>query len=306
MRHLVVTVPSEQHRDRLGDLGDDVDVLVWDLAGAPPAPRIDLVVRPYDFATDGLGRLDPEQVVAVQGQSLGYDDVPGVLPDGIVYCNAVGVHEESTAEIAVALTLASLRGLDRFARAHETGAWLAGRYPSLLDAQVLLVGYGGIGRAVARRLDGFGARITAVARAEREVEGRWIHAMRELPDLLGEADVVIIAVPYGPQTHQLVDDAFCARMRSGALLVNVARGKIADTDAITRHARAGRLRLALDVIDPEPLPPDHPLWSTPGVLISPHTGGGTTAMDRRVDALIVEQVQRLREGRDLAHVVLGP
>lgn len=306
MTRLRISVPSAEHRERLSDLAEDVDVEVWDLVGPAPRERIDLAVRPYDFLTDGLGRLDPEQVFAVQGQSLGYDEVPAVLPAGIRYCNAVGVHEESTAELAVALTLASQRGLDRFARAHASGAWLSGEYPSLLDSRVLLIGFGGIGRAVARRLEGFGVAIVAVGRSAREVEGRWLRSVDELPDLLPAADVVIVAVPYGPSTHAMVDDGFCARMRPGSLLVNVARGKVADTDALTRHAQRGHIRLALDVVDPEPLPPGHPLWNTPGVFIAPHVGGSTTAMHRRVDALVRDQVARLRAGRELANVVLGP
>lgn len=306
MSALRISVPSAEHRDRLGDLGDDVEVIVWDWSDPAPDGPLDLAVRPYAFARDGLERLDPERVAAVQGQALGYDDVAGVLPAGIRYCNAVGVHEESTAELAVTLALASQRGLDRFARAQPSGAWLSGEYPSLLDARVLLIGYGGIGRAVARRLEGFGVEITAVARSEREVEGRWVRSMTALPELLPEADVVIVAVPYSEQTHAMVDEDFCARMRPGALLVNVARGKVADTDALTRHAQNGRLRLALDVVDPEPLPAEHPLWNTPGVLISPHVGGSTTAMHRRVDALVRDQVDRLRSGRGLANVVVGP
>lgn len=301
---LRISVPDEGFVDRLADLRDRVELLVWDLTGAPPPGRIDLAVRPYAFGTRGLSTLDPGRVRAVQGQSLGYDEVPAVLPPGIVYCNAVGVHEESTAELAVALTLAAQRGIDRFARAQTTGEWLSGEYPSLLDRRVLLLGYGGIGRALEHRLAGFGVEIVRVASRARPQEHPRVHGTGELPELLPRADIVIVAVPYGPATHRLVDDAFLSAMRAGALLVNVARGRVADTDALLDHARAGRVRLALDVIDPEPLPPDHPLWTTPGVLIAPHVGGSTTAMHRRVDALVREQADRLLSGRPLAHIVI--
>lgn len=301
-----ITVPSTEHRDRLGDLGSDVTVDVWGFDGPPPAGHIDLAVRPYRFGTTGLEYASGDQVSAIQGQALGYDDIADQLPAGVRYCNAVGVHEESTAELAVALTLASQRSLDDFARAHATGAWLAGEYDSLLDSRVLLIGYGGIGRAVARRLSGFGVTIDAVARSAREVEGRWVRAMEDLDELVPRADVIIAAVPYGSSTHGLIDDDFCTAMKPGALLVNVARGKVADTDAITRHAQSGHIRLALDVVDPEPLPSDHRLWSTPGVLIAPHVGGSTVTMHRRIDAIVADQVVRIREGRELAHLVLGP
>lgn len=290
-----MSVPNEHMRDRLADL--DVELVLWDFEGPPPeGPPLDLAVRPYKLS-GGLENLDASRVRAVQTQSLGYDDAIGNVPEGIVFCNAVGVHEEPTAEIAMALILASQRGVDENARAMPEGRWERHWHPGLLGSRVLLLGYGGIGTEVERRLSGFGVEIVRVARTARD----GIHGTDELPDLLPGADVVVVAVPYGPATHHLVDDSFLTAMKDGALLVNVARGKVADTDAVVRHV--GRIRFAADVLDPEPLPPDHPLWMAPGVLITPHVGGAVTTMHDRVEAMVREQVRRLQAGEPLMNVV---
>jgi phosphoglycerate dehydrogenase-like enzyme len=290
-----ISVPNEHMLDRLSDV--DADLVVWDWEGPPPdGPTLDLAIRPYTLS-GGLEHLAADRVQVVQTQSLGYDDAIGTVPEGIVWCNAVGVHEGPTAEIAVALTLASLRGVDENARAMPDGRWERHWHPGLLGSRVLLLGYGGIGTEVEKRLDGFGVEIVRVARTARGD----IHGTDELPALLGIVDVVIVAVPYGPATHHLVDDAFLTAMKDGALLVNVARGKVADTDAVVRHA--GRIRFAADVVDPEPLPPDHPLWTAPGVLLTPHVGGAVTTMHDRVEAMVREQIRRLQAGEPLLNVV---
>ena len=162
------------------------------------------------------------------------------------------------------------------------------------------MGFGSIGRAIARRLRGFECEVVAVARTAREVDGVPVHPVDALPELLPDADVVILIVPLTSATRGMVDAAFLARMRDGALLVNVARGPVVDTDALLAECASGRLRAALDVTDPEPLPADHPLWRTDGVLISPHVGGNTTAFLPRARRLVAEQVQRHRAGRATA------
>lgn len=299
---LRLSLPDDRTLDRFTDL-EDVGLVVWDFAGPPPegAP-IDLAVRPYVLQGD-LSVLDPARVRAVQTQALGYDDAVGHVPEGIAWCNAVGVHEGPTAEIAVGLLIGAQRGLDDFARAMPEGRWVRGWHHGLLGSRVMLLGYGGIGVEVHRRLEGFGVDLVRVARTARRDEHGSIHGIDELPALLPDVDAVVVAVPYGPETHHLVDDAFLAAMRSGALVVNVARGKVADTDALVRHASDGHVRVASDVWDPEPLPPDHPLWTTPGVFVSPHVGGAVTTMHDRVEALVREQVARLQAGRPLLNVV---
>ena len=228
----------------------------------------------------------------VQTLTAGVDNVLAALPDGVTLCNAAGVHDASTAELAVGLTIASLRHLDDFARAMPEGRWLYDRHEALADKRVLIVGFGSIGRAIARRLDGFECEVSAVARTARTVDGIDVRSIEELPGLLPAADVVILIVPLTPDTRGMVDAAFLARMRDGALLVNVSRGPVVDTDALLAECASGRLRAALDVTDPEPLPADHPLWRTPGVLISPHVGGNTSAFLPRARRLVAAQLRR--------------
>lgn len=299
-RTLHVTVPDAVWADSLVDL-DGVDVSVWDVSAPQPDRHIDLAVRPYTVAAAGLEVLDPSRLGVIQSQALGYDGVADVLPDGITYCNAVGVHEESTAELAVALLLASQREIDRYAR--ERGEWNRGFTASLIDRRLMIVGTGGIGSEIEKRLDGFGAEVVRVATSRREDERGVVHGREELPDLLPTVDAVLLAVPLTTETTGLVDEAFLAAMPDGSIVVNVSRGKVVDSDAVVREQ--GRVRLAADVTDPEPLPPEHPLWTTPGVLISPHVGGMSTAMQPRIEAVVRRQVARLLDGLPPEDVVLG-
>jgi phosphoglycerate dehydrogenase-like enzyme len=235
----------------------------------------------------------------VQLLTVGVDAALEYVPEHVSLCNAVGVHDASTAELAVALVLASLRGIDDFARAMPHGEWIHDRRSSLVDRNVLIIGAGGVGQAIAHRLIPFGAEVTLVARSQRT----GVVASSELPSLLPEADIVVLAVPLNMHTSGLVDDSFLSRMREGSLLVNVARGGVVDTQALVRHAQQGRIRAALDVTDPEPLPPEHPLWRIPGVLISPHVGGDTSAFLPRARALVEQQISRWRSKDPLMHVV---
>ncbi len=299
MASLHVTVPDAGWVDRLSDL-DDVELTVWDFSTPQPDRYVDLAVRPYTTASAGLDELDPERLGVVQAQSLGFDGVEGVLPDGIVYCNAVGVHEESTAELAVALLLASQREIDRYAR--ERGEWNRRFTASLIDRTILLLGTGGIGGEIEKRLDGFGADLVRVATRRREDDRGVVHGQDELDDLLPTVDAVVLAVPLTEATTGLVDDAFLGRLPDGAIVVNVSRGKVVDTDAVVRQA--GRIRFATDVTEPEPLPSEHPLWSTPGVLISPHVGGMSTAMQPRIDGVVRRQIALLLAGSEPSDVVV--
>lgn len=235
----------------------------------------------------------------VQLLTVGFDAALKYVPDHVSLCNAVGVHDASTAELAVALVLASLRGIDDFARAMPQGDWIHERRPSLVDKRVVIIGAGGVGQAIAKRLVPFEAEVTVVARSQRSD----VVAISELPSLLPKADVVILAIPLDVHTSGLVNDSFLSRMRTGALLVNVSRGGVVDTQALVEHTQQGRIRAALDVTDPEPLPPEHPLWRIPGVLISPHVGGNTSAFLPRAKVLVEKQVSRWRSGDPLAHVV---
>jgi len=302
--HLLVSLPDAEVRSWLGQAPDGVDFIEWNLSGAAPSNVIDVVVPPYMGGPSRLASLAGVKTRLVQSLSIGYDGVAAALPPGHVYANAASVHEASTAELALALVLAAQRGIPDFVRAASRGVWAPEFRPSLADRRVLLVGYGGVGRAIEQRLVAFEVAMTRVAHRERFDELGTIHAVASLPELLPDADIVIVAVPLTPDTTRLVDDHFLAAMHDGALLVNVARGQVADTDALVRHASSGRLRLALDVVDPEPLPDGHPLFALENVLISPHVGGATSAMQPRAKRLLLEQIARVQRGEPPVNVVL--
>lgn len=236
----------------------------------------------------------------IQAQSAGTDGIAGQVPDGVTLCNARGVHDAATAEMGVCLILASLRGIPTFVRAQDEGRWLPYRlWDALADKTVMIVGYGSIGRALESRLAGFEVDVVRVAGHARE----GVYASTDLPHLLPEADVVVILMPLTEATRHLVDAGFLAAMKDGALLVNLARGPVVDTDALLAELESGRVRAALDVSDPEPLPDGHPLWSAPNVLISPHVAGGTTAMRPRILALVQAQIDHLAKGEQLINQV---
>ena len=301
---LLVTVPGETLRRAIGTPPEGADIELWDMDSPAPADHIDLVVPPYMGAADRLGALEGVSTRLVQSQSIGYDDVPAALPAGQVFANAASVHETSTAELTLALVLAAQRGIPDFVRAAEEGRWAPARHESLADRRVLLLGYGGVGRAIEARLEPFEVDLVRVATRSRDDELGRIHGIDELPALLPEADIVIVGVPLTDATTGLVDDAFLAALPDGALVVNIARGKVADTDAILDHATSGRLRFALDVTDPEPLPQGHPLFALPNVLISPHVGGASTAMMPRMARLVRTQIERMLRGDEPLNVVL--
>ena len=234
---LTVTVPDATLRDALGPLPEGVRVLEWDFTGPPPADGLDLVVPPYMGGNAVLAALDGVPVRLVQSQSIGYDGVADLLPAGHVFANATTVHETSTAELALALVLASQRGIPQFVRAADEGRWAPVALPSLADRRVLLVGYGGVGVAIEDRLLPFEARVTRVASRARETDRGYVHGIDDLPELLPDAEIVIVGLPLSDATRGLVDDAFLAALPDDALVVNVGRGPVADTDAILARRR---------------------------------------------------------------------
>ncbi|WP_426322984.1 2-hydroxyacid dehydrogenase [Microbacterium sp. E-13] len=305
IRNLVVSVPTEELAADLGELPTGVELIVWPMDAAAPRDRFDLVVPPYMSMARVLERLEGVDVGLVQGQSIGYDGVADMLPEGLTFANAASVHETSTAELAVGLTIAAQRHIDAFAVDTAAGRWEPVFAQSLADRRVLLLGYGGVGKAVAARLEPFEVELIAVASGAREEDGVAVHGIDELPGLLPRAEIVVVTLPGGPSTRGIVDEAFLSALPDGALVVNVGRGTIVDTDALVDHVRRGRIRAALDVVDPEPLPEGHPLWSLPGVLIAPHVGGASSAMRPRIAKLVRTQIERLAAGERPLNVVLG-
>jgi phosphoglycerate dehydrogenase-like enzyme len=301
--NFLLSVPDEAFRNSLGPLPANVHVVVWEMRSDwnwEVAP--DVVVLPYQRELASLSYLDRVHPRLVQAQTIGYDGFAAALAPGHVVANARSVHETSTAELAVALVLASQRGLLEIIREGPNRArrW----HPSLADRSVLLVGYGGVGRAIESRLAPFEVKLTRVAARARHDDSGVVHEVAELPRLLPDADIVIVCVPLNDSTAGLVDDGFLQAMRDGALLVNVARGQVADTAALTRHAKQGRLRLALDVTDPEPLEDGHALLNLPNVLVTPHIGGASSAMGPRMASLVHTQIARLQKGCEAINVVL--
>jgi phosphoglycerate dehydrogenase-like enzyme len=301
---ITVSVPTRELYDAVRELAPDATVFEWDMSGPPPAHEIDIVVPPYMSDPSMLRQLVGVKVRLVQSQMVGFDGVREVLPPGLMFANATSVHETSTAELTLALMLASQRGIPDFVRAADEGRWAPRWHQSLADRTVLLVGYGGVGRAIESRLSGFEVRVERLAHTERIDEEGTIHGFDALHRLLPIADVVVVVVPLTPATTHLIDDAFLSLMHDGGLLVNVSRGQVADTDALLAHARRGRLRIALDVTDPEPLPDGHPLFALSNVLISPHVGGRTSAMLPRMAHLITGQIARVQRGDVPTNVVL--
>jgi len=303
----VVSLPDQDWVDAVGEV-PGIDAVPWDLRSEPARPdQIELVVPSYLGPPELLARLAGlPSLRAVQLLTAGYETAQPYLPQGVQLANAAGVHDASTAELAVTLMLASLRGIPDFVRGQERSHWGSRALgPSLADRRVLLVGYGGIGQAVARRLQGFEVAICAVASSPRDGDHlvQRVHGIDELGDLLPDHDVVVLAVPLTDATKGMVDGPFLAAMKHGALLVNVSRGKVVDTDALVRAAAEGRVAAALDVTDPEPLPPGHPLWTTPGVLVSPHVGGATSAFRPRALALLRDQLRAFGAGEPLRNIV---
>ncbi|MGW6967601.1 2-hydroxyacid dehydrogenase [Streptomyces zaomyceticus] len=305
-------IPADEIDDLPEAGASGLNYRFWD--GGPEFPadpaRCAFYVVPYmkgsEIAVRPLAAMT--SLRAVQTLSAGIDHVtPGIgsLPPGVDVCNAKGVHEASTAELTLALILASLRGIPGFVRGQDAEEWRAGFYPALADKSVLIVGYGSIGAAIEDRLAPFEcARVARVARSARTTARGPVHALTELPGLLPDADVVVLSTPLTPATRHLADAGFLGRMKDGALLVNVARGPVVDTTALLKEVESGRITAALDVTDPEPLPAGHPLWHAPGVLISPHVGGSTSAFMPRAKRLVAGQLRRFAAGEGLANVLL--
>ena len=286
------------------EVPEGVELDVYDGSAEPPASigEVEVYVVPYMTGardTELMARMP--RLRLAQTLTAGVDSYLPYVPDGVALAKARGVHDASTAELAVGLAIAAQRGLPEFVRAQAAGRWAPESRLSLADQTVLLVGYGSIGQAIERRLLPFECEVRKVARTSRD----GVTAIADVGDLLPSADVVILILPMTDETVGLVDARFLSRMRDGALLVNVARGQVVDTDALVEEVAAGRLRAAMDVTDPEPLPEGHPLWSLPGVLITPHVGGDSSAFLPRAKRLVTEQLRRYVAGDELLNVVSG-
>jgi phosphoglycerate dehydrogenase-like enzyme len=237
----------------------------------------------------------------LQMPNAGYDDALEFVRDGMTLCNGRSIHDDSTAELAVGLTIASLRGFADFVRNQDKSSWVHVRNQSINDKRVGIIGFGSIGSTIAKMLSGFSVEVIPFTQSGRDNTIAISNLDKHLPTL----DVVILILPLTAESKHLFNAQRLALIKDGALLVNVARGPIVDTNALVKELNSGRITAALDVTDPEPLPSDHPLWKAKGVLISPHVGGNTSAFEKRARRLIESQLQLLAEGKSLNNVIVA-
>jgi phosphoglycerate dehydrogenase-like enzyme len=288
--------------DKFGTLPPGIEADVW--AGGddlpPSADQVEYVVLPLGVRPAAVQKIATlPSLKTIQILSAGADHILPYVPARITLCNARGAHTAATAEWTVGAIVAALRNFPRFAVAQRDGRWDSTLSEPVGGKHVLIVGYGDIGAAVERRLAGWEVTVERVARHARD----GVHAIGELPELLKRADVVVILVPVTDETRQLVNKEFLRAMKDGALLVNAARGVIVDTDALLEALTSGRIRAALDVTDPEPLPEGHPLWRAPGLLLTPHVGGAIHQARDRAYRLVSEQLARLAAGEPLLNAI---
>lgn len=261
-------------------------------------------------------------VKVVQGLWAGVDWLLSLLPPEVIVCDAQGAHTPATAEWTVTAILASLKYLPFYFDIQRSGKWSrrfeapalysamhkepAANYPptqleDVSGKRVLIVGYGAIGEAIEKRLLPFEVEIVRVARRARPQPE--VHAVTDLHNLLPDADIVVLIVPLTTETTGMFGVKEFALLKQGALLVNAARGPVVDTNALVEALNAGKIRAALDVTDPEPLPQDHPLWTAPNLLLTPHVAGSTGQFMPRALQIAADQVRRLIAGQPLLNVV---
>jgi len=284
--------------------GLTVEVFSGDAPAEADLSDVVFFTVPYDqpFGLEPVKRLGNAQVV--QALTAGYDDLLPLLPESVTLCNARGLHDAGTAEHALGLILAAQRELPRWVRAQDKGEWQHAHTRSLAGSRVLIVGYGSIGAALDARLAACEAETIRVASRPRPAER--VHGVAELDALLPTADVVVLVTPLSAETRGLLDARRLALLPDGALVVNVGRGAVLDAAAILAETASGRLRAALDVTDPEPLPTGHPLWHVPNVIITPHMAGGADDFYPKAAAFIAAQVRRFVSGEPLSNIVAGP
>lgn len=318
---LRIGYPASLPLELFHDFPQDIE-----LVGIPEAPDHEIEVEVWipDPYTNRALRAWPHLrgVRLVLSMNAGTEWIPPVVGPKVTVCNARGAHNVCTAEWTIAAILAMLKYFPLYNEIQREGRWkrrfeapphyaaISGdnqpHYPPVLleeltGKSVLLVGYGAIGQEIERMLAPFHVHITRVARTARP--GEEVYAVGELDNLLPNAEVVILIVPSTENTRGLIGARQFKLMRHGTLVVNAARGPIIDTDALLDSLRAGRIRAALDVTDPEPLPEGHPLWSAPNVMITPHIGGSSAQFTPRALRIAAAELRRYMSGEPMHNVV---
>lgn len=290
------------------DLDHDVEIEVWI---PDPYPTRNLYIVP---------RL--HGVKLVLAMMAGTEWIPATMGPHVTICNARGAHNISTAEWTIAAILTMLKHFPLFLDVQRSGEWkrrfqataeyenLTGDtrplYPpvmleELTGKTVMLVGYGSIGKEIERMLQPFHVQMIRVARSARNNPD--VHAVGELDALLPQAQVVVLILPATDETRHLIGGHQFSLMCQGTLLVNAARGSIVNTDALVQALESRKIRTALDVTDPEPLPAGHPLWRCPNLLITPHVGGSSPEFAPRTLKIVADELRRYMAGEPLLNVV---
>ncbi|MDP2350431.1 MAG: 2-hydroxyacid dehydrogenase [Chloroflexota bacterium] len=299
---VVVCLPDIPERRLMGDLPPSVELVLVPpgLGPMPDLSTVDFVV-PTDWMRgplfDALGA--PGRLRVVQTLSAGVDWLAGRVPEGVIVCNARGVYDAPLAEWVIGAVLAMQRGLVRARDAQATGAWVAFEPDELAGRRLVILGFGSIGKALAERLRPFGVEIIAVARTRRE----GVLGLEDLDDVLPVAEILVDLLPLTSETDGLLDARRLGLVPDGALLVNAGRGRTVITPALVAELERGRMRAALDVTDPEPLPAGHPLWTLPNVLVSPHVAGDSPTSTVSAFQLAGDQVRRFAAGQPLVNEV---
>jgi phosphoglycerate dehydrogenase-like enzyme len=276
------------------------------VAGDPwPPGNLDatVVVVGYENAAATGARFgELRDLRLIQTLNAGYEQWLPLLPDGVMLSNGRGAHGGSSAEWAVAALLAIYRDLRLFDVQQSQGIWREKNTETLIGKRVVVLGAGDLAVNLASRLAPFEAEVTLVGRRARP----GIHALEDIDGLLPSADIVVAMLPGNESTHRVINAEFLAKLRDGTVVVNVGRGGSVDTDALLTELTSGRLRAALDVTDPEPLPAGHPLWSAPGLLLTPHVAGSTAGAWERAWAVAMHQIEVFASGGRPPNLVAGP
>ncbi len=235
----------------------------------------------------------------LQVPNAGFDDALEFLRPGMILCNARGVHDASTAELAMALAISSRRGFYDFARAQQAGKWEPKRYESFNDSKIGIIGAGSIAHTLADYLAPFDVEISFFSRSGSDGSIK----ISELDSYLPQLDIIFLVLPLNAESKHLINSERLKKMKDGAVLINVGRGPIVDTDALVTELNSGRIFAGLDVTDPEPLPEGHPLWSAKNLILSPHVGGNSTAFGSRAKKLIERQMDLISRGEEPENIV---
>jgi phosphoglycerate dehydrogenase-like enzyme len=251
----------------------------------------------------GKKSLDPisdlTNLKTVQLLTAGYEDVIPFMRDELTLCNARGVHDFSTSELAVSLILAHYKDHREFAQSQSQGSWNHKTTGSTYGKEIAIIGAGSVAQRLKSMLAPFECKVTMFGQSARD----GVEAISTVQATVGKFDCVVLLVPLTASTQNLVDAAFLKGMKDGALLVNVARGPVVNTDALCAELASKRLFAALDVTDPEPLTNGHPLWSYENCTVIPHVGGDSTAFEPQARAFLAEQFKRIAQGMQPINIV---